>query len=200
MPLVGRSVPPPDTASQPTHAARANRWEQRPKSPPLTWENADDSEAVEPPPSAWLRDWDLAAEGLAALALTQEQQPHAQQQPGEQPEHPQETQQPQPAAAAATQTGSLAAATPAVAARQHSDPAALAHADLEHVKDVLLQHSGGDKRRLRLHHSDPGSLLVCVCACPLTSAELTRCCAVACVFCAPRTHRRAADAVPAVHV
>jgi hypothetical protein len=48
------------------------RWEGRPKTPPLSWDDAG-SEA-EPSPAAWLEELDLAAEGLAALQEASEQQ------------------------------------------------------------------------------------------------------------------------------
>lgn len=48
------------------------RWEGRPKSPPLSWDGAG-SEAVVPP-SAWLEELNLAAEGLAKLQEQSEQQ------------------------------------------------------------------------------------------------------------------------------
>uniref|UniRef100_A0A383WE37 Uncharacterized protein n=1 Tax=Tetradesmus obliquus TaxID=3088 RepID=A0A383WE37_TETOB len=48
------------------------RWEGRPKSPPLSWNDAG-SEA-EPSPTAWLEELDLVAEGLAALQEPSEQQ------------------------------------------------------------------------------------------------------------------------------
>jgi hypothetical protein len=48
------------------------RWEGRPKSPLLSWDDAGCE--AEPSPSAWLEELDLTAEGLAALQEASEQQ------------------------------------------------------------------------------------------------------------------------------
>eukprot|EP00879_Flechtneria_rotunda_P027528 GHRR01029494.1.p1 GENE.GHRR01029494.1~~GHRR01029494.1.p1 ORF type:complete len:381 (+),score=140.39 GHRR01029494.1:430-1572(+) len=47
------------------------RWEGRPKTPPLSWENAGQEAVLSP--TTWLEEMDLAAEGLAGLQDAEQQ-------------------------------------------------------------------------------------------------------------------------------
>lgn len=150
--------------------AELRRWDQRPKSPPLSWSSADADNSAEATPTAWLEQWDLRAEGLASLIEADLQQP---QQP-----HPQPVQQGQAAQAQQGDDGQAPAPQqqqPEAAPQQqqqHSqqhqpvhDTAALVAADLEHVRVVMLQHAGAHGAGLeaapRLVHSAQVSI-VCI--------------------------------------
>lgn len=133
----------------------------------LSWDDSDALDAAAPSPTAWLQEWDLHAEGLAALILAaapgqqqhQPQQavhsPHAEQQKAQ---GQQQAEQHAPAPGTAEvpkqeatqqegQQGQLEQqkAAAAQAHQQHQpvlDSAAAVAADLERLRGVMLQHAG----------------------------------------------------------
>lgn len=132
-----------------------HRWETRPKTPALSWEAADGLGAAVPSPTAWLEEWDLHAEGLAALALAAEPGPQHQHQhqPAAHPQHHEHQQAPEQHAQAmdagqqdAGQHERPQQATPAQPQhQQHApvlDPAATVAADLERLRGIMLLHAG----------------------------------------------------------
>lgn len=124
----------------------ACRWEQRPKSPALSWGGAEEADAAEVPPTAWLEQWDLRAEGLVELTTTSEALP--QQQPPQQQNKPHDASMVQQNPQQNAEPGQdqprqeVPQQQPAASQQHQQDSAAASSADLESVRSVMLQHAG----------------------------------------------------------